>query len=91
MKKNFLKAWTGGINSFGLREEWKRAQGSSLSENERSIVESGGIAFHKKGSRDTKVFAQDEDHEMWSVTVMDLHLADLKNRLKEVGYIIPTA
>jgi len=91
MKKKFLENWTGGVNSFGQSEKFKGAQGSSLSENEKDVVNTGGIAFHKKGSRDTKVFVEDENHNMWSVTVKNAHLADLKSKLVEVGYLLPAA
>ena len=89
MKRNFLENWTGGVNSFGQSERFKGAQGSSLSDGERNVVNTGGIAFHKKGGRDTKVFLEDENHNMWSVTVKNTRLADLKLKLMEVGYILP--
>ena len=79
------------MNSFGQCEKFQEAQGSSLSESERNVVYNGGIAFHSKGSRDTKVFLVDEDHNMWSVTVKNSHLTDLKKKLKEVGYTLPAA
>jgi len=91
MKKKFLESWTGGMNSFGQSERFKRAEGSSLSPEQRSLVNSGGIAFHGKGSRDTKVFVVDEDRNMWSVTVRNYRLADLKQKLKEVGYLLSAA
>jgi hypothetical protein len=91
MKKAFLESWTGGTNSFGQCEKFKGAQGSSLSDDERGVVKTGGIAFHKKGARDTKVFVEDENHNMYSVTVKNIHLADLKLKLKEAGYLLPVA
>ena len=91
MKKSFLESWTGGVNSFGQSEKFKRAQGSSLSPEQRSVVNSGGIASHGKGNRDTKVFVLDEDNNMWSVTVSNSRLAALKQKLKEAGYQLPAA
>ena len=91
MKKKVLEDWTGKFNSFGQCEQFRRAEGSSLSEEEREFVMSGGVAFHKKGSRDTKVFVLDEDNNMWSVTVNNVRLAALKQKLKEAGYHLPVA
>jgi hypothetical protein len=91
MKKKFLESWTGGTNSFGQCEKFKRAQGSSLSPEQKNVVKSGGVASHGKGNRDTKVFVEDEDHNMWSVTVQNTHLANLNSKLKEVGYLLPAA
>lgn len=96
MKKDFLENWTGGTNSFGQSEKFKRGMGSSLSDEERVFVKSGGVAFHKKGERDTKVFVLDDDKNenermVWSVTVKNSRLADLKSKLKEVGYLLPAA
>jgi hypothetical protein len=91
MKKAFLESWTGGVNSFGQSEKFKGAQGSSLSADERGVVNAGGIACHQKGSRDTKIFVEDENHGMWSVTVKNSRLAALKQKLKEAGYHLPVA
>jgi hypothetical protein len=91
MKKKFLESWTGGTNSFGQCEKFQRAEGSSLSQRQKDVVNSGGVASHGKGSRDTKVFVEDEDHNMWSVTVKNSHLADLHSQLKGVGYLLPAA
>ena len=90
MKKVFLKTWTGGMNSFGQCEKFKEAEGSSLSDDERSLVDNGGIALHSKGNKDTKVFVEDENHQMWSVTVRNSRLGELKRKLREVGCLLPT-
>ena len=91
MKKKFLENWTGGMNSFGQCEQFKRAQGSSLKPHEKSRIESGGVAFHEKGKQDTKVFVEDEDQNMWSATIRNSHLADLNSKLEGVGYLLPAA
>ena len=91
MKTEFLKNWTGGTNSFGQCEKFKEAEGSSLSNDERAVVNDGGVALHKKGGRDTKVFVMGDNNDMWSVTVKNSHLPELKQRLKEVGYLLPPA
>ena len=84
------------MNSFGQSERFKKGIGSSLSYEENVFVRAGGVAFHKKGERDTKVFVLDDnknekERSVWSVTVKNSHLADLKSKLKEVGYLLPAA
>ena len=91
MKKAFLESWTGGKNSFGESERFTRAIGSSLEDGERVAVNNGGVAFHEKGTRDTKVFLKDENQNMYSVTVKNFRLAELKQKLQEVGYHLPDA
>lgn len=92
MKKNFLESWAGGTNSFGEYEKFKGGQEhSSLSDSEKKFVLAGGVAFHTKGEKDTKVFVVDDQGGKWSVTVKNFRLHELKARLLEVGYLLPVA
>ena len=92
MKKRFLEIWTGGTNSFGEYEKFKGGQEhSSLSDREKEFVLAGGVAFHTKGEKDTKVFVVDDQGEKWSVTVKNIRLHELKTKLLEVGYLLPAA
>ncbi len=85
MKKNFLENWRGSV-SYGKQNQWRQAQGSSLEERELEVLNAGGVVMHPKDKNTTKVFARDEDGNLWSVIVRNVHLASLENELKSVGY-----
>lgn len=90
MKEDFLKSWRGST-AYGQQNQWARAQGSSLTEGEVKILTAGGIVKHAKGKSLTKIFARDEDGNLWSVIVHNVHLSALENELKGVGYFLPAA
>jgi len=90
MKTEFLKNWRGSA-TFGQQNQWKRAQGSSLKPDEVKTVNAGGIARHPKSKTQTKVFVQDDEGNLWSVIVLNVHLAALEADLKKVGYLLAAA
>ena len=90
MKKKFLLSWIGGAIS-GEQCSWVRAQGSSLGDDDKRILDEGGIITRPKCRELTKVFARDEDGNLWSIIVHNLHLATLEENLKKVGYSLAAA
>jgi hypothetical protein len=90
MKKDFLRSWRGS-NTYGQRNQWVQAQGSSLTETELATLDSEGIVKHAKGKSLTKIFVRDEDGNLWSVIVHNVHLTALENELKNVGYHVSVA
>ena len=90
MKENFLKNWR-GLAAFGKQNQWARAQGSSLKENEVRTLDAGGIVKHPKSKSLTKIFARDEAGNLWSVIVRNVELTALEKGLEEVGYLLPAA
>ena len=87
MKKEFLQNWRGSA-IFGQQNQWARAQGSSLEEDELMTLDAGGVVKKQKGNSLTKLFVRDEEGNMWSVIVRNVDLAVLENNLKEVGYLL---
>ena len=85
MKKNFLKNWRGPV-AYGKQNQWTRAQGSSLKDNELETLDAGGIVKHPKDKNTTKIFVRDEEGNLWSVIVKNVDLTVLENDLKGVGY-----
>jgi hypothetical protein len=90
MKKVFLENWRGST-TYGLENQWAKAQGSSLTEGEVKILNEGGIVKHAKGKSLTKIFVRDEEGSLWSVIVHNLHLASLEDDLKKIGYQLAVA
>ena len=90
MKEDFLKNWRGPA-TFGKQNQWVPAQGSSLDEQELKTLNAGGVVEKQKNDSLTKLFVRDEEGKLWSVIVLNIHLADLENCLKEVGYLLPAA
>ena len=87
MKEKFLINWR-GANTFGHQNQWAKAQGSSLSENELKVLNQGGIVRHQKNKSLTKIFVKDEKGNMWSVIVHVLHQTSLEKDLKNAGFIV---
>lgn len=90
MKKDFLESWRGS-NAYGQRNQWTRAQGSSLTKTELAILDAEGVVKHAKGEHQTKIFVRDEDGNLWSVIVHNVHLTVLENELRNVGYQVSAA
>jgi len=91
MKKEFILSWRGNSLFSGQQSNWVQAQGSSLSDKDKQALAKGAIVEHPKTRELTKVFARDEDGNLWSVIVHNLHLTTLENQLKNVGFLLAVA
>lgn len=68
------------------QNRWKPAEGSSLKPKEWDRLNDGEVIRHDKGDYE-KVFAKDEDGQLWSVIVMGSHELDsLLQGLRAVGF-----
>ena len=84
-KREFLLNWEGSC-----AEHWSEAEGSSLKKTEWKNLHNGGIVVHpKKGCRKSKLFAVDEEGNLWSLIIDDQRLDRLKKDLQIVGYSLP--
>ena len=66
-KSEFLTNWRGGIDHSGEREAFKKAEASSLSSEEKEIINNGGVVLMPKDLMSTKVFLTDEKNSLDSV------------------------
>jgi len=86
MKENFLENWRGRSLYIGDQTQWHLADGSSLTNGEKEILNKSGVVFHPKGKHLTKLFVMDESSKKWSIIVANLNLDSLKEELQNVGF-----
>ena len=100
-KVDFLKSWRGpaGNLTLGADLRWKSSEekkdgmrvfGSSLTPADEKVLNDGGVVCHKKPVLYTKLFVKDENNLLWSIVIPNKHLPDLMQKLKNVGYELPT-
>ena len=88
MSKNFFLDWKGDfINPFSKNNQWSRAQGSSLSNKQKAILNRGGIVLQNKDDLAVKVFAKDSCGNIWSVIVPTDKIEVLKADLARAGFV----
>lgn len=87
MGKNFFQEWRGDFPNPFAKNQWVRAEGSSLEKEEPKILANGGIVVHPKCSGAVKVFAKEADGCLWSIIVPSTKLSSLKKDLHEAGFV----
>lgn len=86
VKSDFLKTWRGNAATPGAQNQWGRAQGSSLSECEKSALLSGRIVTHNKLTPFKKLFVMDEQGDLWSIIIKTDDFKRLVSNLSDVGF-----
>jgi len=87
MRKSFFLNWEGRMLSATIQNRWKPAEGSSLKPNEWDILNEGGVIRHEKDSSCEKLFAKDEEDQLWSVIVnIGNELDSLLQGLRRAGF-----
>ncbi|MBR4634039.1 hypothetical protein IKO50_03670 [bacterium] len=91
MKEDFLKNWRGKSLCIGDQTRWQSADGSSLTDGEKEVLNKSGVVFHPKGKRLTKLFVMDENSKKWSIIVANIYLDELKEELQKRGFLLEAA
>lgn len=86
LKSEFLKNWRGSALAPGVQNQWVRAEGSSLSDCEKNALSRGRIITHDKLFPFKKIFAMDEQSNLWSIIIKDAHMTPLVSALCNVGF-----
>jgi len=87
MGKNFFQDWRGDFPNPFAKNQWAKAEGSSLKREEKKALASGGIATHDKTCGAVKVFAKDSEGTLWSIIVPTAQLPAIKKSLAEAGFV----
>lgn len=86
MVKNFFEKWQGDFHNPFAKNEWVKAEGSSLKEPELQVLKNGGIVVHPKCENAVKVFARDKN--LWSIIIPENRLNHLKKDLGLAGFSV---
>lgn len=86
MGKNFFQDWRGDFTNPFAKNQWTKAEGSSLKNEEIKVLANGGIATHKKTCGAVKVFARDPEGGLWSIIVPTAKLSVIEKSLAEAGF-----
>ena len=87
MGKNFFQEWRGDFPNPFAKNQWVRAEGSSLEKEEPKILANGGIVVHPKCQNAVKVFARESKDRLWSIIVPANKLDSLKQDLAAAGFV----
>ncbi len=71
------------------QNRWKLAEGSSLKPKEWNLLNEGEVIRHAKCVGCEKLFAKDEDNQLWSVIVnIGNELDSLLQGLRTAGFVV---
>ena len=71
------------------QNRWRPAEGSSLKPKEWNLLEEGEVIRHTKCVGCEKLFAKDEDNQLWSVIVnIGSELESLLQGLRTAGFVV---
>ena len=87
-KKILLTNWRGRLVDARNQNQWRHAIGSSLDDDDKEILNEGGIVSRPKGGYYVKLFAMDEENQLYSIIVsVESELPNLIASMGEVGFV----
>ena len=87
-KKILLTNWRGRLVDARNQNQWRHAIGSSLDDDDKEILNEGGIVSRPKGVYYVKLFAMDEEKQLYSIIVsVESELPNLIASMGEVGFV----
>jgi hypothetical protein len=90
VKKDFFANWRGHLvdAKSKIQNQWKPAEGSSLNDHQRKILNEGVVIRRPKGDYYVKLFAKDEENQLYSVVVsVESELGNLIASMAEIGFV----